>query len=62
MIISAIASYMNDSKKDLTDIVKCFPFISFVDDSGQKKTEIMNKYFLMMSNQSLQNIEEIQMK
>lgn len=62
MIISALATYVKDYKKDITDIVKCFPFITFVDDNGQKKTEIMNRYFLMMSNQSLKSIQETEMK
>lgn len=62
MIISALATYVKDLKKDITDIVKCFPFISFVDDCGQKKTEIMNRYFLMMSNQSLKTIQEEEFK
>ncbi|CAG9761507.1 unnamed protein product [Ceutorhynchus assimilis] len=50
MIISALATYLKDSDKSLPDIVKCFPFITFYDDDGSKKNEIMNKYFLMFSN------------
>ncbi|KAF7270782.1 hypothetical protein GWI33_016287 [Rhynchophorus ferrugineus] len=49
MIISALATYLKDSDKSLNDIVKCFPFITFYDDDGSKKNEIMNKYFLMLS-------------
>lgn len=62
MIVSALATYIKDAKKDLTDIAKCFPFITFLDDSGQKKTEIMNRYFLMMSNQSLTSNKETEFK
>lgn len=62
MIISALATYIKDIKKDLTEIAKCFPFITFVDDSGHKKTEIMNRYFLMMSNQPLNMIKESEMR
>ncbi|KRT81447.1 hypothetical protein AMK59_5328, partial [Oryctes borbonicus] len=47
MIISALSSYTRDGKTSLTDIVKYYPLISFVDDSGAKKYDIMNKYFLM---------------
>lgn len=50
MIISALATYIKDVKKDLTDIVRCFPFVNFLDDDGRKKTEIMNRYFVMLSN------------
>lgn len=52
MIISALATYIKDVKKDLTEIAKCFPFINFIDDNGRKKSEIMNRYFLMTSNQT----------
>ncbi|KAG5898251.1 hypothetical protein JTB14_029629 [Gonioctena quinquepunctata] len=51
MIISALASYLIDPKKDIPGIVNCFPFISYLDDDGSKKNEIMNRYFLMLSNQ-----------
>lgn len=60
MIISALATYLRDNKKAITEIVRCFPFITFYDDSGSKKNEIMNKYFLMFSDQSIQvNAKEI---
>lgn len=62
MIISALATYIKDAKKDLTEIAKCFPFISFLDDGGHKKTEIMNRYFLMMGNHSLKSAKETEMK
>ncbi|KAH1002617.1 hypothetical protein HUJ04_008689 [Dendroctonus ponderosae] len=51
MIISALASYLKDSGKSMAELVQCFPFITFTDDEGVKKKEIMNKYFLMLSNQ-----------
>ncbi|XP_060535755.1 prostaglandin E synthase 2 [Cylas formicarius] len=58
MIISALATYLKDADKSLTDIVKCFPFISFYDDSGVKKNQIMNGYFLMFSDQARQKQDE----
>lgn len=54
MIISALATYLRDNKKALTEIVRCFPLISYFDDNGDKKNEIMNKYFLMFSDQARQ--------
>lgn len=51
MIISALATYLVDAKKNIAEIVKCFPYIDFIDESGRKKTEIMNRYFLMLGNQ-----------
>ncbi|XP_030765857.1 prostaglandin E synthase 2 [Sitophilus oryzae] len=59
MIISALASYLKDSDKSLTEIAKCFPFISFYDEDGSKKNEIMNKYFLMLSNEQIYPDEQI---
>lgn len=50
MIISALASYLKDTKKDIPEIVKCFPMIDYEDEDGKKKNDIMNKYFLMLSN------------
>ncbi|KAJ8970579.1 hypothetical protein NQ314_001103 [Rhamnusium bicolor] len=52
MIISTLASYLIDTKKDIPEIVKCFPFMEYVDENGSKKKDIMNKYFLMLSSQS----------
>ncbi|XP_056640655.1 prostaglandin E synthase 2 [Diorhabda sublineata] len=60
MIISALASYLFDNNnKNLPEIVKCFPLISYVDDDGIKKNEIMNRYFLMLNNVKYQTAEEI---
>lgn len=50
MIISALASYLKDTKKDIPEIVKCFPMIDYEDEDRKKKNDIMNKYFLMLSN------------
>nr|CAH7743156.1 unnamed protein product [Callosobruchus chinensis] len=51
MIISALATYLADSDKNMSEVVKCFPVISYYDESGSKKNEIMNKYFVMTTNQ-----------
>jgi len=47
MIISALASYLHDRGQGLTEVVKCYPSISFTDDDGKLKTDILNRYFLM---------------
>ncbi|KAK9881466.1 hypothetical protein WA026_016350 [Henosepilachna vigintioctopunctata] len=49
MIISALSTYIRDSNKEIEDIVKCYPFIEFIDENGSRKNEIMNRYFLMYS-------------
>lgn len=50
MIISALTSYL-EGGGNLVDIVKCYPIISFIDESGSKKCDVMNKYFLMNNDQ-----------
>jgi microsomal prostaglandin-E synthase 2 len=47
MIISSLASYLHDRDQGLMEIVKCYPSISFTDDDGKVKTDILNRYFLM---------------
>lgn len=58
MIVSALASYLFDKQNNISEIVKCFPTISFLDENGSKKNEIMNKYFLMLTNRKQQNKTE----
>lgn len=50
MIVSALATYLKDDK-DLKDIVQFYPFISYMEENGSIKNEIMNKYFVMKGNQ-----------
>lgn len=50
MIMSALATYLKDDK-DLTEIVKCYPIISYVEEDGSVKNEIMNKYFIMKAKE-----------
>lgn len=51
MIVSALATYLKDDK-DLKDIVQFYPFISYMEESGSIKNEIMNKYFVMKGTQA----------
>lgn len=50
MIISALATYLKDDK-DLTEIVEFYPFISYMEEGGGIKKEIMNKYFIMKAKE-----------
>lgn len=50
MIISALATYLKDDK-DLHEIVEFYPFISYMDEGGAIKKEIMNKYFIMKAKE-----------
>ncbi|RZF47109.1 hypothetical protein LSTR_LSTR005187 [Laodelphax striatellus] len=48
MIISALGSYIKDnSYTDLMELVSYYPTIEYRDDEGNRKMDIMNKYFLM---------------
>lgn len=59
MIISALTTYLQD-EKDLPDIVKYYPFISYMDEDGSTKKEIMNKYFVMKTpHEDKRTIDEI---
>lgn len=59
MIISALTTYLQDDK-DLVDIVRYYPFISYLDEDGSTKKEIMNKYFVMKSSlEDKRPLEEI---
>ncbi|XP_032790402.2 prostaglandin E synthase 2 [Daphnia magna] len=50
MIISSLASYLEDAQQDLQKIVKYYPQVDFQDGDGKKGSEIMNRYFLMFGD------------
>lgn len=50
MIISALATYLKDDK-ELNEIVEFYPFISYMEEGGAVKKEIMNKYFIMKAKE-----------
>lgn len=50
MIISTLSSHLQDKTKKLSELVKYFPIIYYTDENGDKKSEIMNRYFLMLDN------------
>lgn len=47
MIISLLASYINDRSQGIQELADYYPNIGMHDDNGKFKHEIMNKYFLM---------------
>lgn len=50
-IISVLASYLNNPKEqDPGELVNFYPEISFFDNDGKKKSDVMNKYFLMFQD------------
>ncbi|CAG0878482.1 unnamed protein product [Darwinula stevensoni] len=50
MIISSIMSLLHDKKKDLHELTKCFPYVSYMKEDGKEVTEILNKYNLMFQD------------
>lgn len=47
MIVSAIETYLKNPDKDIHEIAKLYPNVSFIDEQGKKKSDVFNKYFLM---------------
>lgn len=47
VIISILATVLGDSNADIGELVKYYPKVSFVDDNGEKKQDVLNKYFVM---------------
>ncbi|XP_026823301.1 prostaglandin E synthase 2 [Rhopalosiphum maidis] len=52
MIVSALATYLKDKTFNIEDIANFYPSISYVDVDGKRKTDIMNKYFIMNEDES----------
>jgi len=52
MIVSALASYLKDKTFTIEDIANFYPSMSYVDVDGKRKTDIMNKYFIMNEDES----------
>lgn len=53
MIVSILATYLADPSQDVADLYKFYPTESFVDVDGNKKSEVLNKYFLMLQDQAV---------
>jgi len=52
MIISVMASYFKDKTVNIEEIANFYPPVSYIDTDGKKKTDIMNKYFVMNENEN----------
>lgn len=51
MIVSLLASYLHDKSYKIEDLANYYPSIGMLNEDGQLKYEIINKYFLMFNNQ-----------
>ena len=47
MIISVLQSFLHNKNETLKNLVKCYPTLNYTDEEGDKRIEIMNRYFLM---------------
>lgn len=55
MIVSAMATYLKDKSINIEEIANFYPSVSYVDEDGKRKTDIMNKYFVMNEDESLKS-------
>ncbi|KAH8380085.1 hypothetical protein KR009_008864 [Drosophila setifemur] len=55
-IISLIATKLQDKRTDIGELAQFYPHISFFDDDGKKKVDILNKYFLMYREQTPKSV------
>lgn len=51
MIVSILASYLARPNQDIAELYRFYPTETFVDEStGNSKSEVLNKYFLMLED------------
>lgn len=55
MIVSAMATYLKDKSVNIEEIANFYPSVSYVDEDGKRKTDIMNKYFVMNEDESVKS-------
>ncbi|BFF99660.1 prostaglandin E synthase 2 [Drosophila madeirensis] len=55
-IISLIATYLHDKRTDILELAEFYPHISFFDDESKKKTDILNKYFVMYQDRAPKSV------
>ncbi|XP_067376014.1 prostaglandin E synthase 2 isoform X2 [Channa argus] len=49
VIISSLKTYLINTEKSMSDIIRCYPEMKSVNDRGKEVTEYNNKYWLMLS-------------
>lgn len=52
MIVSAMATYFKDKTVSIQDIANFYPSVLYIDVDGKRKSDIMNKYFIMNEDES----------
>ncbi|XP_051924999.1 prostaglandin E synthase 2 [Hippocampus zosterae] len=51
VIISSLKTYLVSKASSMTDILRCYPEMKSLNDSGKEVTEYNNKYWLMLSQE-----------
>ncbi|XP_061674356.1 prostaglandin E synthase 2 [Syngnathoides biaculeatus] len=49
VIISSLKTFLVSKGSNMSDILRCYPELKYVNDSGKQVTEYSNKYWLMLS-------------
>lgn len=62
MIISALESYLQDPSQDIGELAKLYPQVSYFDDAGKKKHDVLNKYFIMYKGKAPKNLSQEDLK
>lgn len=57
MIVSAMATYLKNRMFNIQDIANFYPSVTFIDDDGKRKSDIMNKYFIMNEDESKKSVQ-----
>lgn len=51
MIVSSLASFLANPSQDIGELAKFYPNITYLDADGSKKSDVVNKYFLMYQDE-----------
>lgn len=51
MIISILSSVLADPTQDVADLYQFYPTETYVDEQGEQRSEVLNKYFVMRQEQ-----------
>ncbi|XP_037082653.1 prostaglandin E synthase 2-like [Pollicipes pollicipes] len=58
MVMSALYSYLYDPSRSLADLATYYPPLVSTDDKGRRRTDIMNKYFLMYGDKDTKRTKD----
>lgn len=55
MIVSVLSSFLIDPSVDISELVKLYPSVSYMNDDGKKIHDILNKYHLIYGDKIPKN-------